>query len=271
MNLSDETHNAAQPEVADTINPTKETLQCKRKQPDEHVYAIGYVKPYFATIDLEKQYEAAAEFTKQSATSFDHVFNYVTSPHEQPNLRIRPFLYLAQQATWVFTINNVDTYTLLPRTLTQLNALIQASTKHEVILVGLAEHMSVGGGHGSEALPSVLVEHIIDTVDGTKSAPNKPREGALAQLKPNIGLSSLERASNYLVTHFDQININQAHNEIIDCVNAVHFQHMPSYEDRSIIEVILSDPNDTRFACNIDVTNAYPFVSSKLAPFAKSS
>ncbi|MBQ4845119.1 hypothetical protein [Pseudoalteromonas sp. MMG005] len=271
MNLSDETHNAAQPDVVNTTSQTQETLQCNREHPHGHVYAIGYVKPYFATIDLEKQCEAAAEFTKQSTTSFDQIFNYVTSPNEQPNLRIRPFLYLAQQATWVFTINNVDTYTLYPRTLTQLNALIQASTKNEVILVGLVERISVAGSHGSEALPSVLVEHLIDTVDGTKSPPKKTREGALAQLKPNIGRSNLERASNYLVTHFDQINTSQTQNEIIDNVNAVHFQHVSLYGDRSIIEVILSNPNDTRFACNIDVTNAYPFVSSKLAPFAKSS
>lgn len=250
-----------------------EIIQCNQRVKD-NVYAIGYIKPYFATLDLEKQYEAAADFLKKPYANFLDVFNYKALAQEQPNISFRPFLYLAQQATWIFAINNVDTFRLLPRTMTQLDTLINACSwsQNEAILIGLSEQKSTPNHYDSVVLPVVMVDHIINTATiDAKSNSHNTSEGALSRLKPNIGLSHLERASNYLVTHFKQINVNQKQEVVIETVSAVHFQDVLLQSERKIIEVILSSPDGNRFACNIDVTDAYPFVSSKLAPFAKSS
>lgn len=250
-----------------------QAIQCMRDHTQDHVYAIGQIKPYFATIDLEKQYESAASFVKQPTSNFYNIVNYEASAQEQSNLSFRPFLYLAQQANWVFTINNVDTYELRPRTVTQLNSLINASMSSDtdVILIGLIDKQNMFSSGGLSSLPTVMIEHVINSADIDKQKSNSMSLGALECLKPNIGLSSLERASNYLVTHFGQINTNQAQAQIMDNVCAVHFQEVSETDHRSIVEIILSSSEDTRFACNIDVTDAYPFISSQLAPFAKSS
>ncbi|MCF6438440.1 hypothetical protein L1077_03220 [Pseudoalteromonas luteoviolacea] len=243
----------------------------------ELVYAIGKIQPSFPTLNLEKQYEAAALSIKANPDEFYKVFSYQVTTDNQPDLTYRPFLYLAQQATWVLTINLVDSYVLIPDTPTQLDALID-TTNHlqdDYVMNGRLVGFDMPNSRADYMLPMVKVKHLINTADISIPvlADGQPanRQLALPTLKPTTGLSGQDRAGNYFKSHFYQIVVGSDQQLLPEDVLAIHVQVQDSEPTRQVYEFILSSSDRSRYACNIDVTNQYPFVSSRLAPFAKSN
>ncbi|MCO7189560.1 MULTISPECIES: hypothetical protein [unclassified Pseudoalteromonas] len=243
----------------------------------ELIYAIGKIQPSFPTLNLEKQYEAAAQSIKASPDDFHTVFNYQVKTDNQPQLTYRPFLYLAQQATWVLTINLIDTYVLTPDTPTQLDALINTTSQAQAtyIVNGQMTGLDIPYYSDGTALPMVCVKHLIDSADITVPTLT---DGQLASsqlplpvLKPNVGLSAKDRASNYFLSHFYQIVITNERTLLLQDVQAIHVQPSSAEPARHSFEFIMTSSERMRYACSIDVTNQYPFVSSRLSPFAKSN
>ncbi len=242
---------------------------------DTSIYAIGVIQPSFPTLNLEKQYEAAALSIKANPEEFYKVFNYRVTMDSQPQLSYRPFLYLAQQATWVLTINLVDTYILEPDTPTQLNALINTTEqKNTYVVIGELTGEHAAQQYDDIALPTATVKHLIAVTDIQvpilKDGKPANQQLELPALKPTIGLTKKDRASNYFLSHFYQIVVDSNQHLLIDDIQAIQLQHIHSEPMRHVVEFILCSSDRSRYACNIDVTNHYPFVSSRLAPFAKS-
>jgi|GEM_PF-2406109 len=245
------------------------------------VYALGYVKPFFPVLNLEKQYKAALAVIKPEPKNYLDVFNYKVSPKGKPQLSYRPFLYLAQEASWVFSINNVDTYLISPRTPTQLNALIQTSGNVDTpcILVGQLAQPGFTYDPEKPALPTAMLDHLIDQTQITSARykNSSPADNALVALKPNIGRSDVQRARNYFQSHFHQINEGEQGSAIVEQIAGVDFNVLEGDSNgnisnkRDIVQIIVICPDRSRYACSIDVTNMYPFVSCKLSPFAKSN
>ena len=239
-------------------------------QSPDYIYAIGGVKPYFPSQDMEKQYDAAAEVVDIRTPGFADVFNYSVSPTGQSQLSYRPFLYLAEQAIWIFTINGVDTYRLNATTPTQLNALIKASgdTSGSYILLGsLATGAHSEPSDFSSGLPIVSLAHLMEqstTANGNES------ETIVPPLKSNIGKSSVERAVNYFLINYETINADENGNTIVKKQTGMEFNMHSGDGNREIVEFILTCPDRSRFASSIDVTDQYPFVSSPMSPFSKS-
>ena len=96
-----------------------------------YVYALGTVNARFPNISLEKEFTQAAS-AQQTQNLTDRriqyeVFTYTPSqpPPTPPMLQpYYPNRYIARDMCWVFTIENVDTYILQPRTDDELNQLI---------------------------------------------------------------------------------------------------------------------------------------------------
>ncbi|MCG7534158.1 hypothetical protein [Pseudoalteromonas sp. OOF1S-7] len=243
----------------------------------ELIYAIGKIRPSFPALNLEKQYEAAAQSIKANPDDFHTVFNYQVTTDNQPQLTYRPFLYLANQATWVLTINLVDTYVLKPETPTQLDALINTTSQAQstYIVNGQMTGFDVPYYSDGTILPLVCVKHLINSTDITVPtlADGQPanRPLPLPALKPSVGLSAKDRAGNYFLSHFYQIVVTNAHTLVLQDVQAIHVQPLNDESTQQSFEFILTDSDRMRYACSIDVTNQYPFVSSRLSPFAKSN
>ncbi|TDF35602.1 hypothetical protein EYS14_19525 [Alteromonadaceae bacterium M269] len=288
MNLSTEAQNYSQASTATFVDNKADVVQREVVIADSTslVYAIGHIKPFFPTLDLEKQYEAAVSMIQQGSSNYAGadtsevskftVFDYTVTPDNQPNLAYRPFLYLAEEATWILTINQVDTYILTPRTMTQRNALIDATKDAQApfIVMGHLGELTLGNASGSASLPVVMLEHlegITPAAPGSLSG-NAARlnELPIPGLKPNIGRTSLERASNYFQSHYNQINQDIDGSPIVENISALHADTLNAMNNPDLIEIIITSSNRSRFACSIDVNNTYPFVSSKLSPYAKS-
>lgn len=271
MNLSTNTSGTEQTSASDSATQ-EAVIQCNHAGAFENVYAIGYIKPFFSTLDLEKQYEAAAKVVGKPTTNYSDIFNYSVTNQNQPTLNYRPFMYLAKQATWVLTVNNVDTFELKPSTPTQLDALIAAAglPTDLFILVGQTQHHEPGF---KPSLPTVRVEHLIDItkLQAAHKTTSSSKQLTFPAIKPNIGRTATARATNYLTTHFGQINLSEANTDIMGAISEIHFEIQANLSDRQIIEFILTSPDANRYACSIDVSDRYPFVASPLAPFAKSN
>ncbi|MCL1051830.1 hypothetical protein L2755_19695 [Shewanella abyssi] len=228
-----------------------------------HIYAIGSLRPFLATRDLQKEFEAAAKELDLPENDYYGVFSYSSTPAHNEALTFRPYLYIAEKASWVFSINNVDTYMLLPKYNNELDALIaalkQSQSSQQVAIIG-----ALGVNHADETqndlhLPTVLCNHIVSL----------PLEDmAPINLKANDGVSSVSRAINFVICNFN--TLVPAGLDLKGALTEINFQHYSKDGDRSLIEIILTYLNqdlEVFYSCGIDVTDEYPFINFPLRNF----
>jgi len=238
--------------------------QCDRRS---FVYVLGQLRPFFSTRDLQREFEAAADYLGLKSDDYFGVFTYTNTPDNNPDLTFRPFLYIAEKACWVFSINNIDTYFVIPRYENELNALINALqpevSPQTLALIGTLGPLSPVDYCDGLQLPIVICNQFLS--ESTDLMSDMP-------LKSNDGTTSEHRAVNFLAFNYPTIVPDDL--TLPKPLVSIHYQFYNQANDRILVEAILTyfDQGVEEFySCGIDVTDQYPFIDFALRHYVPSN
>ncbi|NOH71194.1 hypothetical protein F0225_07570 [Vibrio pectenicida] len=230
---------------------------------ESYVYALGSIRPYLSNRDLQKEFDAAAKTLGLANDDYYGVFSYSETTSNNQSLTFRPYAYIAEKVSWVFTINDVDTYMVVPKYTNELDALI-AALNHKTVtdivaLIGSMREARLTPSDSDLQLPSVVCNHVITQPMGQSSP---------IAIKPNDGFSASRRALNYLVFNFNTLIKGKLDisGQLID----INYQIYTKDPKRLLVEMILTYKNqnlESFYSCGIDVTDEYPFVDFPLRNF----
>ncbi|MGH4007324.1 MAG: hypothetical protein ACRDTH_04010 [Pseudonocardiaceae bacterium] len=255
-----------------------------RPAPASFVYAIGHVEPRFPSLAVEKEF---AQVTGRADTAGQTDREALRSV-----LADRAGRYLARQICWIFTIEGLETYILVPRDPADFDLLIEAIRPHPGRDVDV-----VIGVRGSIAPPEVCNglmvpivafdqlysfdrDELIREIPRPKGhAEEKFRATAeelfdrIGQVADNAGATHEHRALNYLAVRYPPIYARTAEAHAAECaLSQVEVRPSRLSGARTIMDVIFSytyrrtDVTEKCFV-RVDVTEEFPFLVTKLSPF----
>lgn len=253
--------------------------------PAMYVYAIGSIKWRFPSPGVEKEFlqtmaqEATANLSDQQA-----VFN-----------TLRQNRHLANEVCWVFSVENVDAYILVPRDIFLLDEFIQASAPGPRgidvdVIVGVRGSMAPPEMCNGLVVPVVLVDRTYsfnrndlvnaiqkpetsDMSDEAFRSVNDELFDRIQQLADNVGASDEHRALNYLAVRYQQIYTHTSNMNGRDfSLTAVEIVPSRLSTTRKLVNVVFTYTNRgtdvaEKFAVRVDVTEKYPFLDKKLSPY----
>jgi hypothetical protein len=251
----------------------------------EYVYALGRVEPRFGQLSLEKEFAQATGRSKTAGLTDRQALHSVLSKRENR--------YLARQLCYVFTIEGLDTYILRPRDPGDLDLLIEAvrpaprATDVDVV-IGVRGPIAPPDACNGLSLPVVTLDQLY-SFDVDSLIKEIPRPKAIAadrfgsaaeelfqriiQLADNAGATDEDRALNYLAIRYPAIYAHTAEQFGNNAsFTAVSVRGSALSGVRKLMDVIFSYTNRNtdvveKFFVRVDVTEEFPFLTSKLAPY----
>lgn len=230
---------------------------------ESYVYALGSLRPYLSSRDLQKEFDAAAKTLGLADDDYYGVFSYSETTSNNQSLTFRPYAYIAEKASWVFTINDVDTYMIVPKFANELDALIAAlnhkTVDDTVALIGTMGEGSLNESDSDLPLSSVVCNHVIVQPIGHKLP---------IIIKPNDGFSASRRALNYLVFNFNTLIKGKL--DLSGQLIEINYKTYTKDPNRLLIEIILtykSQNLESFYSCGLDITDESPFVDFPLRNF----
>lgn len=251
-----------------------------------HIYAVGVIKPVFPSLDLQKEFNTAAEVLGVSEANYYGVFAAENNPYG----------YIAEQMCWVMVINNINVYTLVPRSQIELNDIINSLkpapvATDEVLSVAIGYEQGQTPSHmcAGMSLPMVVCNQVyyFTLAELTKNFTDQNiNTEAIAdviktiEFKPNDGASAEDRALNYLAFRYPEIYRKTASmkepgsNPTGEANFLVGIQTKMSAitTDRQIVDVIFkyqskTSGEQTFWYCGVDVTGQFPFLNTPLRTY----
>lgn len=249
------------------------------------VYAIGRIEPRFPQVSIEKEFAQATARTATTGKADREVFHTVLSQREHR--------YLVRQLCWVMSIQGLDTYLLVPRNPADLDLLLEAirpspSPLDLDVILGTKGDIAPPSFCNGLMLPVVTVDQVYSfgreaLLEAIPRPPKTTREkfkpvaeevlDRLLQLADNAGNSDEHRAVNYLAMRYPAIYTAAADQHARDCaLTSVEVRPSRLSGARRIADVVWTfnhrktDVAD-RWFVRVDVTEEFPFLVSKLAPF----
>lgn len=282
MPTSETTKTMVAPDLRDTIAPQGCGCQAPENT-NQAVYTIGIIEPHFPNLGIKNEYESAAKAIKVSAEDFYSVFTYI-----DPKTQTNPYQYIVQQMQWKMNINARPTYMVIPRTLDELNTIVQSlkpldNSLQEVFstVIGVTAATAT---LGSANLPSIIADHIfffsMDELHNSlkKYAGSDVIQDVIKQLEfqPNMGVEDSDRAKNFLAFGYPEIFERtaslkkSASNSGQFFLDSITTHYSPSASERVIIEIVLvyKENNSDRkqsHMCTVDVSGKYPFINMPLS------
>ncbi|MCL1124965.1 cyanobactin maturation protease PatG family protein [Shewanella surugensis] len=268
--------------------------------PPKYIYAAGQLRPHFTNLGLEKESEAATQLLNLKPKDYYDLFTYKDRHNNQP------YRYLAEQVSWILSIDNQDAYVLLPNSNDELNEFIntlEVSDKHNVadevlsVVVGVLGPVAPDELSNSQPLPMVRCQHLYHfttaelmeelSVHNTTTTSIRDVLTALAP-KPNVGASDHERAKNFLAYRYATIYAKTAglafskdesgtedkdSDQFLENLETKRSNNSPG---RTIIDVIFTyqrnvSGRQSTYYTSVDVTDLYPFLHSNLMDYVPSS
>ncbi|AQM69934.1 hypothetical protein Vca1114GL_03508 [Vibrio campbellii] len=201
------------------------------------IYVAGKLRVEFANKGLEKECEAAAQelsaVTNQSVSPHDYgtIFGYEAGKESNHSAylsrKTRPYRYLAENAKWVLSVDEQDTYVIEPHSVVELNEFIhflkqseQAGSSSHTLCVIVGEQLGYteSGNEEASVLPKVRCKHMFAFNADAQAIESKLGEAGLntttkaindllrlLNVKQNSGNSDLERAKNFLAFRYPDI------------------------------------------------------------------
>lgn len=249
------------------------------------VYALGRVEPRFPSLGVEKEFVQATGRADMAGLSDRQALQAILSD--------RANRYLARQLCWVFTIEGLDTYVLVPRDPTDLELLVEAvrpaprATDVDVVIGARGPLASPEACNGL-MVPIVLFDQMYsfdiesfveaiprpDSMTGDQFGPvAEELFNRIQQLADNAGATDEHRALNYLAVRYPAIYAHATEafgrNQSLSGVD-VRTSRLSGV--RRIVDVIFSFTNretdvTEQFFVRVDVTEQYPFLVTKLSPY----
>jgi len=251
-----------------------------------YVYALGRIEARFPRASVEREFAQATGRAKTAGKTDREAFHAV--------LALRENRYLARQLCWVLSIQGLETYILQPRDSADFDLLVDA-------IEGPADpapwRSLVIGARGPIASPELcngLMVPIIgfdqiysfDYTDLIAAIP-RPAKMTEKQFKPaaeelfsrvmqitdNAGATDEHRALNYLAMRYPAVYTTAADEFAKDfALSGVDVRSSPLSGTRSIVDVVFSFTNRStdfteKFYVRVDVTEEFPFLVTKMAPY----
>ncbi|WP_299008999.1 hypothetical protein [uncultured Shewanella sp.] len=292
--------NDSQPKVQAVNEAPVQRASAIANTPAKFIYASGRLRPHFTNLGLEKESEAATKLLNLKPNDYYELFTYKDENNNQP------YRYLAEQVSWILSIDNQDAYVLLPNSNDELDAFIHTlevkethNVADEVLSVAIGELGPVAPNalSNSQPLHMVRCHHLYHfttaelmselSVHNTTTTAIRDVLTALAP-KPNVGASDSERAKNFLAYRYATIYAktaglepNKANNSTDDKDSDQFLENLetkPSNTSpgRKIIDVIFTYQRNvsgrkSTYYTSVDVTDLYPFLHSNLMDYVPSN
>jgi hypothetical protein len=182
-----------------------------------YVYAVGQVQMRFPSVSLEREFAQTIGRADTAGLSDQQaVHNVLQDRHNR---------YLARKLCWLFTIEGLETYLLVPRDPLDFELLIEAvrpmPRRTDVdVVIGVRGPLAPASMCNGLVLPVVMIDQLYsfdtDTLlaaiprpDGVSAEEFQPRAAELynrlVQLADNLGASDEHRALNYLATRYPDV------------------------------------------------------------------
>jgi hypothetical protein len=248
------------------------------------VYALGRIEARFPNESVERELAQAIGRAETASLSDREAMQRVLSEPDN--------LYIARQLCWVLTIKNQLSYVLAPRDFVEVGMLVASlrptprSTDVDVV-VGTAGGLAPPSMCNGLQLPLVIfaqiysfdVDSFVDTIskpDGgdekTHAATTEEMLDRVMQQNLNTGSSDEDRALNFLVLRYPAVFQKVAEMAARNYSWTVDTRPSRLSGARALVDVIFSfrdrqtDVIEKHFAC-VDVTEVFPFLTSKLSPY----
>jgi hypothetical protein len=250
-----------------------------------YVYAIGRVGARFPNVAAEKEFAQATGRTDTTGKTDQQTFHSVLSKRENR--------YLVRQLCWVFTIQGLDTYLLTPRAPGDIDLLVEAIRPAPGpgdidVIIGVRGPIAPPEMCNGLMVPIVAFDqtYSFDRGELIKSIPKPEKTTAaqfssaaeelfdrIMQLTDNSGATDEHRALNYLAMRYPAIYAKAAAEFAQACsLTGVDVRTSALSSTRHIVDVVFAytDRNTDfteKFCVRVDVTEEFPFLVSKLAPY----
>ena len=286
MEETDSTVQPESPDLEDSGQPLPTVWPAAAATPS-FVYVLGRIQPRFPSLSVEKEFAqvigraAAAGLTDNEAL--------------QAVLSDRANRYLARQVCWVFAVEGLETYLLTPRDPADLDLLVEAVRARPEptdlnVVIGVLGPFAPPEACGLavrlvafDQLYSFDRTALLDGIPRPASIPQKEDKqfrataaevlDRILQLADNAGATDEHRALNYLAVRYPAIYAQtaSAHADNMS-LTAVDVRPSRLSGVRVVLDVIFSythrqtDVTQKHFV-RVDVTEEFPFLVTKLAPY----
>jgi len=251
-----------------------------------YVYALGRIEPRFPRLGVEKEFaQATGRVGAAGLTDREALYKVLSKPENR---------YLARQLCWVFTIEGLETYILLPTCFGDFNLLVEAvrpgpRPTDVDIVIGARGPLAPPEMCNGLMVPMVVFDQIysfdVDSLIASIPHPEKGKkeerfEAAaeevfwrISQMADNAGATDEHRALNYLVVRYPAIYAKAAEEFARDfSLTEVETRPSPLSGTRKVIDVIFSYTNRSsdfteKFFVRVDVTEQWPFLVTKISPY----
>lgn len=250
-----------------------------------YVYAIGRIETRFQNMAAEKEFTQVAGRADTKGKTDQQTFHAILSNRENR--------YLARQLCWVFTVQGLETYLLVPRDPADVDRLIDAIRPapggNDIdVVIGVRGPIAAPDMCNGLLVPIVAFDQIysFDRPSLIKAIPCPEKMTAaqfgpvadelldrIMQLTDNAGNLDEHRALNYLAVRYPTIYANAADAFARDfSLTGVEVRPSSLSGTRKIVDVIFSQTNrKTDFTekqfVRVDVTEEFPFLAMKLSPY----
>jgi hypothetical protein len=249
------------------------------------VYALGLVEARFPSMAVEKEFAQATARAETTGLSDRQALHEILSKPENR--------YLVRQLCWVFTIEGLETYILVPRDLADYSQLVEALRPNPRAVdvdcvIGIRGSIASPEMCNGLMVPVVFFDQIysfdIDAL--VKSIPRPENLNAkqfepvaeelfarIVQITDNAGAMHEHRALNYMALRYPAIYSLVADQYARDfSLTRVEANPSPLSETRNLIEVIFAFTNRNtdfveKYFVRCDVTEEWPFLVTKLSPY----
>lgn len=250
------------------------------------VYALGRIEARFPRLAVEKEFAQATARANTKGKTDRESFHEVLAQRENR--------YLMRQLCWVFSVQGLETYLLLPRDPVDLDLLVEAikgPAEPEPwmnCVVGLRGQVAAPEVCNGLMVPVVGFDQIysfdpaslIKAIPRPEKIPAKEFAAASQELfarvmlmTDNAGATDEHRALNYLAVRYPAIYASTA-----DCfardfsLTAVETRQSGLSSTRNRVDVIFTYTNRNtdfveKFSVRVDVTEEFPFLVTKMAPY----
>ena len=250
-----------------------------------YVFAIGRIEMRFPNLAVEKEFAQATGRANTKGLTDRAAAHAVLS--ERANR------YIVRQICWVFTIEGLDTYILVPHDPADYEQLVDAVRSQPSpldldVVVGIRGPLASPQMCIGLMVPIVIFDQIY-SFDRDALIKNIPRPekttakefGAAAEelfdrimlVADNAGATNEHRALNYLAVRYPGIYATAsdafARNSSLTAVDVLHSQLSGT---REVVDVIFSFTNRNtdvveKFFTRVDVTEEFPFLVTKMSPY----
>jgi len=286
LSLQNDMHNSC---GCGAKNSGEHSADSEKKSPPKYVYAIGKVTHRFPNRSIEMEYVQAMgrfpEIDTKGLTDAEVMSKTLTDSNNR---------YLARQICYVFNIENLETYVLVPSDPYDIDKLAQALRPSPAryrdidVIIGRRGPLSCPEKCNGLILPIVIVDQIysFDRDALMNEIPKRKGENPeqfrktsdslfdnLLQIADNAGGIDEHRALNYLAVRYADIyNRTQLMHDDNYSLTSVDVRRSNLSGARKIVDVIFSFEHrmnraGKKYFVRVDVDGLYPFLVNPMQEY----